>query len=391
MGVNITDADIDYAFRMAQALGVSGISSSSTVAVAKRVAPIAAKYKIMWGGHGHNNVTDPEQFGNEESFEKIMEFGDYIGANLDVGHYNQTGADAVAFIQRHHDRITNVHIKDSTKPTQPDTVSNTLTPWGQGNAPIKAGASRLMRKEQYKFPANIEFEYAIPTGSDAILTEIAKCVDYARWLPRNVNYRAATVRERFPNGSSNAQNRARRLPNNRIAIAAHYLALTTTQIRPLPQTQHDTTFACPPISIFNCRHRTSLNLKLPPARCAIASIRRFRQFRRPRSRDGVHSPPGNSGHNIEHRAGFPSRQPSPPPAPRVRVHRVRSLQSRCRGCGRALTDCSGACAPSSTPGTPASCNTLAATEPSNKRRNVPYPCVSRADQIDRHYRGRNRQ
>jgi sugar phosphate isomerase/epimerase len=178
MGVNIADADIDYAFRMAQALGVSGISSSSTVAVAKRVAPIAAKYKIMWGGHGHNNIVDPEQFGSEDSFEKIMEFGDYIGANLDVGHYNQTGADAVAFIQRHHDRITNVHIKDSTKPTEPNTVSNTLTPWGQGNAPIKQ-VLQLMRKEQYKFPANIEFEYAVPAGSD-VLTEIAKCVDYAR-------------------------------------------------------------------------------------------------------------------------------------------------------------------------------------------------------------------
>jgi len=178
MGVNITDADIDYAFRMAQGMGVSGISSSSMVSVAKRVAPFAAKYKIMWGGHGHNNISDPEQFGTEESFEKIMEFGDYIGANLDVGHYNQTGADAVAFIQRHHDRITNVHIKDSTRPTEPGTVSNTLTPWGEGNAPIKR-VLQLMRKEQFRFPANIEFEYAIPAGSDAV-TEIAKCLDYAR-------------------------------------------------------------------------------------------------------------------------------------------------------------------------------------------------------------------
>ncbi len=178
MGVNIADDEIDYAFRMAQAMGVRGISSSSTVAVAKRVAPFAAKYKIMWGGHGHNNITDPEQFGNEESFEKIMSFGNYIGANLDVGHYNQTGADAVAFIQRHHDRITNVHLKDSTSPTEPGTVSNKLTPWGEGDAPIRE-VLQLMRKERYTFPANIEFEYTIPAGSDAV-TEVGKCLDYAR-------------------------------------------------------------------------------------------------------------------------------------------------------------------------------------------------------------------
>jgi sugar phosphate isomerase/epimerase len=178
MGVNVADEEIDYAFRMAQAMGVRGISSSSTVSVARRVAPIAAKYKIMWGGHGHNNITDPEQFGTEESFEKIMEFGEYIGANLDVGHYNQTGEDAVAFIQRHHDRITNVHIKDSTSPREYGTVSNTLTPWGEGNAPIRQ-VLQLMRKEQFRFPANIEFEYTIPPGSDAV-TEIGKCLDYAR-------------------------------------------------------------------------------------------------------------------------------------------------------------------------------------------------------------------
>jgi sugar phosphate isomerase/epimerase len=178
MGVNIADDEIDYAFRMAQAMGVQGISSSSTVSVAKRVAPFAEKYRIMWGGHGHNNITDPEQFGSEESFEKIMSFGDYIGANLDVGHYNQTGGDALSFIQRHHDRITNIHIKDSTRPTQPGTVSNTLTSWGEGDAPIKA-VLQWMRKERLTFPANIEFEYAIPPGSDAV-TEVAKCLDYAK-------------------------------------------------------------------------------------------------------------------------------------------------------------------------------------------------------------------
>lgn len=176
MGVNIADDEIDYAFRMAEAMGVRAISSSSTVAVAKRVAPFADKYKMLWGGHGHANITDPEQFATEQTFETIMSFSKYIGANLDVGHYNQTGADAVAFVRKHHDRITNLHIKDSTKPTTPGgTSSNTLTPWGQGDAPIKE-VLQLMKKEKYTFPANIEFEYQVPAGSDAVI-EVAKCYD----------------------------------------------------------------------------------------------------------------------------------------------------------------------------------------------------------------------
>jgi sugar phosphate isomerase/epimerase len=178
MGVNITDDEMDYAFRMAQAMGVRAISSSSTVTVAKRVAPFADKYKILWGGHGHANISDPEQFATEKTFETIMSFSKYIGANLDVGHYNQTGADAVAFVKKHHDRITNLHIKDSTKPTTPGTSSNTLTPWGEGDAPIKE-VLLLMKKEHYTFPANIEFEYTIPPGSDAP-TEVAKCYAYVQ-------------------------------------------------------------------------------------------------------------------------------------------------------------------------------------------------------------------
>ncbi len=64
-----------------------------------------------------------------------MEFGDYIGANLDVSHYNQTDADAVAFIKQRDrwQRITNVRIKDSANQPELDTVSNTLTSWGSGN------------------------------------------------------------------------------------------------------------------------------------------------------------------------------------------------------------------------------------------------------------------
>lgn len=65
MGVNIADEEIDYAFRMAEALGVRAVSSSSTVTVAQRVAPFADKYKMFWGGHGHANISDPEQFATE--------------------------------------------------------------------------------------------------------------------------------------------------------------------------------------------------------------------------------------------------------------------------------------------------------------------------------------
>jgi len=31
---------------------------------------------------------------------------------LDVGHYTEAGYDPIPFLQKHHDRITNLHLKD---------------------------------------------------------------------------------------------------------------------------------------------------------------------------------------------------------------------------------------------------------------------------------------
>ena len=72
MNMSMPDEEIDYAFHMAQGLGVRAISCSSTVSFAKRVVPYAEKYKMIWAGHGHDDIYDPEQFAKPETFELIM-------------------------------------------------------------------------------------------------------------------------------------------------------------------------------------------------------------------------------------------------------------------------------------------------------------------------------
>ena len=141
MNASVSDDEIDYAFRMAQALGVKAISSSSTVTVAKRVASFADKYKLTWAGHGHDDVCDPEQFAKPETFEKIMSFSPYIGVNLDIGHFTAAGYDAVTFIRRYHDRITNLHLKDRTR--NPISGRGGNVRWGDGETPIRRGPSAL--------------------------------------------------------------------------------------------------------------------------------------------------------------------------------------------------------------------------------------------------------
>src|SRR5262249_17151542 len=152
MPQSITDDEIDYAFQMAKALGVQAISSTTQVSVSKRVAPFADKHKMMIGFHGHSNLTDPNEFATPESFATAMAYSKYHGVNLDIGHFTAANSDAGAYIKEHHDRITNLHIKDRKK----DQGQN--MPFGQGDTPIKP-VLQLLKAQRYDIPANIEFEY----------------------------------------------------------------------------------------------------------------------------------------------------------------------------------------------------------------------------------------
>jgi sugar phosphate isomerase/epimerase len=164
-----TDDEVNYAFEMAKALGVEAMTTSTTVSMSKRIAPLADKHKMMVGYHGHDQTSDPNQFATLDSYATAFSYSKYNGVNLDIGHFTASNYDAPAFIRKHHARITNLHIKDRKK----DHGAN--VPWGQGDTPIKE-VLQLMKKEQYPFPANIEYEYR----GDDVLAELAKCLQYCK-------------------------------------------------------------------------------------------------------------------------------------------------------------------------------------------------------------------
>jgi sugar phosphate isomerase/epimerase len=166
---SMKDDDIEYGFRMARGLGVKGITTSTTLTMAKRIAPIADKHKLLVGYHGHDATNDPNQTATLESYETLMAYGKYNGVNLDIGHFTAAGYDAVAFIKEHHKKITNLHIKDRKKNHGPN-----VAVWGTGDTPMKE-VLQLLKKEKYPIPANLELEYPIPEGSD-IIAEAKKCL-----------------------------------------------------------------------------------------------------------------------------------------------------------------------------------------------------------------------
>jgi sugar phosphate isomerase/epimerase len=167
---NFSDQEIEQIFQVAQALGTDTITTSATVSVMKRVDVYARKYKIKVGMHGHSRVTDPNEFSSPDSFARGMAgCSEYIGINLDIGHFTAANFDAVDYIKQHHDKIFCIHVKDRKK-NQGENM-----PLGQGDTPI-GPVLRLIRDNKYPIPADIEYEYK---GGDSAI-EVGKCLDYCK-------------------------------------------------------------------------------------------------------------------------------------------------------------------------------------------------------------------
>jgi sugar phosphate isomerase/epimerase len=162
---DMTDVEIDRGFEMTKALGAEYITASTTIPVARRVAPFADKHRMVVAMHGHSNTTDPNEFASPASFAAAMALSSYFKVNLDIGHFTAANFDPVAYLREHHSQITNLHIKDRRR-NQGDN-----TPWGQGDTPI-AAVLQLVKKERWPITADIEYEYR---GSGSPVEEVTKC------------------------------------------------------------------------------------------------------------------------------------------------------------------------------------------------------------------------
>jgi sugar phosphate isomerase/epimerase len=167
LGAKNTDTEIDYAFNAGKALGVTHVTVELPAddAQTKRLGDIAAKHKIYVGYHAHLQATPT-------LWDTALGQSEYNAINLDIGHYTAgTSSSPIPFIEKNHARIMSMHLKDRKYHDGPN------MPWGEGDTPI-AEALQLIKKNKYKFPATIEFEYNVPAGSDAI-KEVIKCREFA--------------------------------------------------------------------------------------------------------------------------------------------------------------------------------------------------------------------
>ena len=163
----LSDAEMDYRFRVARAMGADTITREIPdpknipgwwEAEGKRLAAFADKWGVNIAFHNHLQINATTYDG------PLLGYSKRFMINYDIGHFTAANdTDPLDMVRKYHDRIVSIHIKDRCTKAR----GQKNLPFGQGDTPL-TGLFALMVKEGWKFPCDIELEYAIPKDSDAV-------------------------------------------------------------------------------------------------------------------------------------------------------------------------------------------------------------------------------
>jgi sugar phosphate isomerase/epimerase len=167
-----SDEEIDYAFKAAKAMGARGVCEEIGEDAVKKLGPIAEKHGMYAIFHNHM------QFATEGfSYDPFLAVSPAVMINFDAGHFfGSTGIHPNTIIEKYHDRIFSMHIKDKTGPNTDPANMNQV--WGQGEVPL-ADVLLLIKKNKWPIYCDIELEYDVKPWSNAV-KETKTCVQYAR-------------------------------------------------------------------------------------------------------------------------------------------------------------------------------------------------------------------
>jgi len=169
-----SDEEIDYSFKAAKALGAKGVTEELGEEAVKKLGPIAEKHGMYAIFHNHMQFASPGF-----SYDKFISVSPAVMFNFDSGHFfGSTGIHPNTIIEKYHDRIFSIHIKDKTGPKTDPANANQV--WGQGETPLE-DILLLVKKKGWPIFCDIELEYDVKPWSNSV-KEVKTCVHYARQI-----------------------------------------------------------------------------------------------------------------------------------------------------------------------------------------------------------------
>lgn len=156
--------EAEYMFRATRALGARVITRevpkvadwSAFKATTEKLIPLMDEYDVDIAFHNHAQIAadtyDGALLGYSDHFKINFDIGNYVAANDD---------DPLRFVKKYRDRLASIHVKDRRRRNGPE------LPFGTGDTPLKE-LFAMMKAEGIDVPCDIEVEFEIPHGSDAV-------------------------------------------------------------------------------------------------------------------------------------------------------------------------------------------------------------------------------
>lgn len=168
-----TDAEIDAVMKSTKALNanVMGLTMAK-MSMLKRLATFAQRNDLTLAFHNRVAPNEPEEITSPDAFQRVLDMSDRFRIILDIGHYVAANENVLAGLERFHERISHIHLKDRKTGTN----GGANVPWGEGDTPI-GEVLRLIRDRKWPIPAIVEYEH---NGKESPLVEVKRCIDYAR-------------------------------------------------------------------------------------------------------------------------------------------------------------------------------------------------------------------
>ena len=167
--------EAEYMFKATRALGARVITRevpkvaewADFKATAEKLIPLMNEYDVDIAFHNH------AQIGANTYDGVLLDYSDHFKINFDIGNYVAANDDdPLAFVEKYASRISSIHVKDRRRDNGPE------LPFGTGDTPIK-GLFALLKTKSLDMPCDIEVEFPIPQGSDAV-QETDKCREFCR-------------------------------------------------------------------------------------------------------------------------------------------------------------------------------------------------------------------
>ena len=167
--------EAEYMFKATRVLGARIITRevpkvaewADFKAIAEKLIPLMNEYDVDIAFHNH------AQIGANTYDGALLDYSDHFRINFDIGNYVAANDDdPLAFVEKYASRISSIHVKDRRRDNGPE------LPFGTGDTPIK-GLFALLKTKSLDMPCDIEVEFPIPQGSDAV-QETDKCREFCR-------------------------------------------------------------------------------------------------------------------------------------------------------------------------------------------------------------------